>query len=323
LKYIIPGFIALFMGILAVLPAAAPARADSDNVTPPAPAGIPSLMVKVANTIQAGQPATITVFSRRSNETIAGATVYAIKTNGKLLAAGPGNSASRDIGIEDSGESDSIRFEALAGSEGMMIGITGDNGTVSATLAVVGRYLLIATKDGYIPGFARLQVRGAGNQAKLNIKVALNAVAGQPAVIQVTQQSDGQATENATVYALKVETGKDIKQMPPTAKNGKAVIGLGGGDADRARQNGVLVGSTDSAGQVTYIFPTPGQYIVAAFKAGYVPGFSRINVRQAAAVTPVPVPQATTASPVQPSPQSVTQSHGSGGQSHGNQNEDD
>jgi len=323
LKYIFSGFIALLMGILAVLPATAPARADSGNVTPVAPAGIPALMVKVANTIQAGQPATITVLIRRSNETIAGAMVYAIKTNGKLPAAGPGNSATRNSESEDSGESDSIKFEALAGSEGMMIGITGDNGTLSATLAGAGRYLLIATKDGYIPGFARLQVRGAGNQAKLNIKVALKAVAGQPAAIQVTQQSDGQATENATVYALKMEIGKDLKLMPPTAKNGKAVTGLAGGDADRARQNGVLVGSTDSAGRVMYSFPTPGQYILAAFKAGYAPGFTRINTRQLSTVNPNPVPQAAPVSPVHASPQPVTQSLGSGGQSHGNQNEDD
>ncbi len=294
MKYILPAFIALFIGILAVLPAAAPARADSVNVTPVAPVGIPALMIKVENTIQVGQPATITVFSRRSNQTIAGATVYAIKTSGKAVPSGPGNSTTIDGVSEDSGESDGIRFEALAGAEGILIGTTGSDGTLSATLAGVGRYLLIATQDGYIPGFARLLARGAVNQGKLNIKVILNVVAGQPAGIQVTQTSDGQATENATVYALKMEIGKNLKQMPPTANNGKAGIGLAGGDADRARQNGVLVGSTDSAGKVTYSFPSPGQYILAAFKAGYAPGLTRINTRQATAVTPVPVPQANT-----------------------------
>jgi hypothetical protein len=303
LKYIIPGLLTLFMGILAVLPAAAPARADSGNVIPVAPAGIPALMLKVENTVQAGQPATITVFSRRSSETIAGATVYAIKTSGKAVPSGPGKSTIRDSELEASGEPDGIRFEDLAASEGILIGTTGSDGTLSAPLAGIGRYLLVATKDGYIPGFARLLVRGAGNQSKLDIKVVLNAIAGQPAGIQVTQKSDGQATENATVYALKMEIGKDLKLMPPTANNGKAVIGLAVGDAERARQNGVLVGRTDSSGRVSYSFPTPGQYILAAFKAGYGPGFTRINTRQLSALNPVPVPQAAVAQP-------LTQSHG-------------
>jgi hypothetical protein len=323
LKNIFPGLLILLISIVLVLPAAAPVRAESDNVTPPAPVGIPSLMVKVANTIQAGQPATITVYSRRSNETIAGATIYAIKTNSRAGAAGPGNSTTRDSEFEDSGESDGIQFEALTRFEGMLIGTTGDNGTVSATLAGVGRYLLIATKDGYIPGFARMQVKAQGPKARLNLKAPAPISAGQQAIIGVTDSISGQATENATVYALKVEKNKDIKPMPPAANSSKAVIGLAGGDADKARQNGVLVGSTDSAGQVSYSFPTAGQYFLAAFKAGYIPANARINILQAAALTPVPVPQAATAPPVQVSPQQVSQSHGNGEQSHGDEVEDD
>jgi hypothetical protein len=271
MKYIIPGLMALLIGIAIMLPGTAPARAESDNVTPVEPAGIPVLMIKVANTIPAGQPATITVISRRSNETVAGAPVYAIKTGGGVGPAGSDNKTTHDGEMEDSEESDGSQFEAMSASEGILIGTTGGNGTLSATLAGPGRYLIIATKDGHIPGFTWLQVKGTGSQAKLNIKVVFNAIAGQPAGIQVTQKGNGQPAENATVYALKVENNKDLKQMPPKANSGKAVTGLAGNDADRVREQGVLVGSTDSTGQVPYSFPAPGQYTLAAFKEGFAP----------------------------------------------------
>ncbi|MCX5994273.1 MAG: hypothetical protein NT177_08705 [Chloroflexi bacterium] len=283
MKRIFAGLLTLFMGTVMVLPATVPAQADSVNLDPAAPVTIPALMIKVENTIQAGQPATITVLSRSSNETIAGAPVYAIKTGGKVVPAGPGNSTATD------GE-----FEALMKPAGILIGTTGIDGTVSATLAVAGRYLLIATKDGFIPGFARLQVKEEGNKARLSLKATPSSPAGQQVTISVTDRISNQATENATVYALKVENGKDIKQKPPTANNGKAVLSRALNNTEMVREKGVLVGSTDSAGQVTYSFPTPGQYILAAFKAGYLPDFARINIRQVAAVNPVPVPQTTT-----------------------------
>jgi hypothetical protein len=429
LKHILPGLLTLLIGIVLVLPTAAPTLADSDNVTPVPPVGIQALIIKVDNTVELGQPVTITVVSRRSNETIAGATVYAIKTSGRVGPADPANYTTLNS-----------EFEALTESDGISIGKTGSDGTVSATLAVAGRYLLIATKDGFIPGFARLNVKQVGAKAKLNLKVTVSSPSGQQVMITVTESISGQATENATVYALKVENTRDIKQKPLTANNGKPVVGPGPNYADRARENGVLAGSTDSAGQVSYNFPSPGQYILAAFKEGYapavtrtgylqpisrkalyikapteanagdavniavysdngtavsraavysvrldsikegpsllkslpgltgdakekyvpllkdksllsgytdengqltlkfarpgsylllaikdslIPDFTRINILQVAALTPVPVPQTSPGQSVQVSPQQVTQSHGNGEQSHGDEVEDD
>jgi hypothetical protein len=280
LKYIFPVFLTLFMGMVMIMPSAAPARADSDNVTPVAPVGIPALMIKVENTIQVGQPATIIVFSRHSNETIAGAPVYAIKTSGGVGPAGSDNYTTHDGEFEDSMESDGIQFEALTESDGILIGLTGDNGTLQATLAGTGRYLLIATKDGFIPGFARLNVKKDGNKARLKLQATASSPMGQQVMITVTDGISGQATENATIYALKVENTRAIKQMPPTANNGKPQAGPGRNDADRVRENGVLVGSTDSAGQVSYSFPSPGQYILAAFKEGYAPAVTRAGYLQ-------------------------------------------
>jgi uncharacterized GH25 family protein len=382
-----------------VLPAAAPALADAETVNPIPSARIQALMIKVTNTVEMGQPVTITVSSRPSHETIAGAPVYAIKTSGRVGPADPGNYTTL------AGE-----FEALVGSDGILIGTTGSDGTLSAVLTEAGRYLLVATKDGFIPGFARLQVKEDGHKARLSlqapasvpvgqqvtikvtdsisgqpvdnatvytfrtvkplppairpaparsengtatqvildsqasieispdraeeiasqignrettvgvsnsagevsytfkdpglytllarkdsylpgarriniqpdtvlkpldIKAAFNMTTGQIASIQVTEKGSGQPVAGAAVYSLKADNIKDVKQMPPTANNGKAIAGLALNDADRVREKGILVGNTDSAGLLSYSFPSPGQYILAAFKEGYTAAVTR------------------------------------------------
>jgi len=426
LRHIFQGLLILFMGILMVLPAAAPAQADSSKVNPVPLIKKQALMIKVNNPAEVGQPVTIGVFSRRSNETIAGAPVYAIKTSDRVGPADPGNYTT----LAD-------EFESLIESDGTLIGTTGSDGTVSAVLSEAGRYLLVATKDGFIPGFARLQVKqvkedgqkvrlnlqapasspagqqvtikvtcGVSGQAaenatvcairtpnalpptvkpapvpaengtatqmiigqqssimididkedalagrlgkreiilgnsnsagevtytfkdpgmymllvrkegylpdarriniqsdttlkSLEIKVVFNTVPGQPAGIQVTDKSSSQPVEGAAVYLLKVDNSRYIKQMPPTANNAKAQIVRAGNDADNVREKGVLVGNTDSAGRVSYSFPSPGQYMLAAFKDGFITGIAKTNVLRAAGITTVPLLQSTTTTTVE------------------------
>ena len=411
------------MGILIALPAAAPAQADSDNSSPTKKQ---ALMIKVGNLAEVGQPVTITVFSRHSHETIAGAPVYAIKTSNRVGPADRGNYTTP-----------ADEFEVLIESNGTLIGKTGSDGTVSAILSEAGRYLLVATKDSFIPGFARLQVQqvkedghklrlnlqapasspagqqvtikvtcgvsgqaaenatvcairipnalpptikpapvpaengtatqmvigqqaaiiidaekedalagrlgkkeimlGISNSAgevtctfndpgmymllvrkagylpgarriniqldttfkKLEIRAAFNLTIGEPSSIQVSDRSSGQPVEGAAVYSLKVENNRDLKQLPPTANDVKAQIIRTGNDAENVREKGILIGSTDSAGQVFYSFPSSGQYVLAAFKDGFIAGIARTNVLRAAGVTAVPFLQSTTTTAIE------------------------
>jgi len=411
LKRIFSGLLTLLIGILLILPASAPAQADSNTEATVKATKSQALMIKADNKAEIGQPVTITVFSRRSHETIAGATVYAIKTSDRVGPAGVGNYTI----VAD-------EFEALIESDGTLIGTTGNDGTVSAVLAEAGRYALVATKVGFLPGFARLQVREDGNKLRLNlqapasspagqqvtikvtsgtsgepvdnatvsaikspnvlpriikpspvpaengtatqmisgqqapividseqedalagrlgkkeivlgssnssgevtytfndpgmyvllvrkpgylpgtrriniqsdtalkaldIKAAINLTTGQSSSIQVNDQSSGQPIEGAAVYSLKVENNMVIKQMPPTANNGKAMVNRVLNDADRVREKGVLVGNTDSAGQVAYSFPSSGQYLLAAFKEGYTAAVTRVSYFPAVSARPL------------------------------------
>jgi len=404
LKYFFSGLFALLIGIAMALPAAVPTQADSGKNNPVPRIKKQALMIKVDKTVEVSQPVTITVFSKHSHETIAGAPVYAIKTGNRVGPAGTDNYTTLTSEVE-----------ALIESDGTLIGTTGSNGTVSAVLSEAGRYLLLATKDGYVPDFARLQVKqitedeqklrltlqapasspagqqitikvtngssgqavdnatvsafktpnelppiirpapqpvengtatqmiikqqapivldteqedtltgrlgkreivlGSSNSAgevfytftdpgmymllvrkngylpgarriniqsdtalkSLDVKAVINTAADQPATIQVTEKSSSQPVEGAAVYSLKVETNRNVKQMPPTANNIKAQVAWAWNDAARVRENGVLVGNTDSAGQVAYSFPSSGQYVLAAFKDGYRAAITRAS----------------------------------------------
>ncbi len=423
MKRIFAGLFSLLIGIIMYLPAAAPAQADSGTINADMAARIQSLMIKVSNTVEMGQPFTITVLSRRSQETIAGAPVYAIKTSNRVGTTDPGNYTTL-----------AIEFEAQLESDGILIGTSGSDGTVSATLSEPGRYLLVATGDGFIPGFARTQVKQGSSSARLVLQAPTSSAVGQQVTIKVTYGVSGQAAENATVsafrtanplpriikpapapiengtatqmiipqqapviidteqedalagrlgkreiilgssnsagevnytfndpgtymllvrkpgylpgarriniqpdtalkslkiktvqnmtigqitsiqviertsgqpvagaavYSLSVENNREIKPMPPTANNFKSTIVRSLNDADRVREKGVLIGNTDSAGQVSYSSPSSGPYLLAAFKDGFAPAFVKVNILLAATSTSIPIPQVTTTTAIE------------------------
>ncbi|MFA5400988.1 MAG: hypothetical protein WC359_11140 [Dehalococcoidia bacterium] len=401
MKYIISGLLTLLIGITMALPAAVPVRADSGKNKVPPSVKKHALTIKVDNPVVVGQPVTITVLSRPSHETIAGAPVYAIKTENRVGPAGTDNYTTL-VG----------EVEALMESNGTLLGTSGSDGRLIATVSEAGRYILIATKDGYTPGFARLQAKqknenlklrlilqaptstpagqqitvkvtggssgpavdnatisaiktsgiikpvvrpapipaengtttrmvisqqapimidteqedalagrlgkreivlGSSNSAgevvytftdagtymllarkngylpgarrinvqsdtaskSLEIKATINLTTGQSSGVLVTEKGSSQPVEGAAVYSLKVENNRAIKQLPPTTNNFKAQLIRAGNDAARVKENGVLVGNTDSAGQVSYSFPSSGQYMLAAFKDGYRAAITR------------------------------------------------
>jgi len=286
LKYLLSGLLALLIGITMALPAAVPVQADSSNKNTPPFVKKQALMIKVDNPVVEGQPVTITVFSRHSHETIAGAPVYAIKTGNRIGPAGTDNYTTL-IG----------EVEALTESDGILLGTSGSDGKLSATISEAGRYLLVATKDGYIPGFARLQVKQInenGQKLRLILQAPTSTPAGQQVTIKVTGGSSGQAVDNVTVSAIK--TGGILKPVvkpsPIPAENSTAtqmvisqqapiMIDTEQEDAlaGRLGKREIVLGNSNSAGEVVYTFTDPGTYMLLARKSGYLPGARRINIQ--------------------------------------------
>jgi hypothetical protein len=152
------------------------------------------------------------------------------------------------------------------------IGYTNSNGEVQFTFKDPGLYVMVAVKDGYLPGGARINIKGIQPSKALEINALFNTSAGQPATLKVWEKGANQPVARAAVYVLKTGDSSDIKAMPPTANNDKAQ-----GEANRAREKGILAGYTDHKGQVVFTFDSSGQYVLAAFKEGYSPAFSYIT----------------------------------------------
>ena len=158
-----------------------------------------------------------------------------------------------------------------------------------------GLYVLVAVKDGYLPGGTRINIKGIQPAKALEINALFNISAGQPIYIKVWEKGTNQPVAQAAVYVLKISDSGDIKVMPPTAnidkvQNGQVSItaevkampptannGKAQNEADRAREKGAFAGYTDDTGQVVFTFGSSGQYILAAFKDGYNPAFSYIT----------------------------------------------
>jgi len=301
LNNIFAGFLALALALAMIMPAAAPALADYGSDSQPQFSTPASLMIKSPNTVEAGQTATVTVFSKHGHEAVAGALVYVLKTGGLVIGTDAANYTAL-LG----------EYEALAEAKGTLFGTTGSDGTVKGNLSETGRFMLVATKDGYIPGFARLTVTLAARTA-LNIKAPGSAEVNKPVTISVTGRYTGHPIAKAAVYgrpntALNVPpvtAGPPVKPVQPqvTASSSAAVSvsqpqvisatetaaatvikadpSNSAADVQLATQismSGILLGYTDDNGRLIYTFPEGGYYLLTAIKENYIPGFAKISV---------------------------------------------
>jgi uncharacterized GH25 family protein len=254
------------------MPAAAPALADSGGDSKPQFSSLASLIIKSPNTVEVGQPATIAVFSKRGHEPIAGASVYALKTSDLVVTA---NAAGYTALLGD--------YEALAKAKGTLFGTTGSDGMVKLTFSETGRFMLVATGDGYIPGFTRISVTIAGQQ-KLGVRAPASAAAGRQVTIKAFESKGGQPVDNATIFAFSPRT-----IMPPTIRQAPAAVidstlsPLTSAEAqiliNENRDRSFLIGYTNGNGELQFTFKDPGLYVLVAAKDGYLPGGTRINIK--------------------------------------------
>lgn len=251
------------------LPLTLPAAAVADS-------GTPSLMVKAKSTVEAGSLETVSVFTKQGRMTVPGASVYLVSSGNITLSS---SSMGYNALLNE--------YRAKAQSAGVLLGVTSDNGTLPAAFPDAGRFLLVAVKDGYVPGFTRLTVTLA-NKKELDLKAPEKIEVNSAATFKVSQRYKGLAVAGAAVYAqLLSETAiSGTKNGPGSilsplikADAGSAPTALQ--TAEGIRGSGTLLGYTDSSGQFSYTFSGSGLYALAALKDGYVPGFAWTRVTPA------------------------------------------
>ncbi|MDD5312954.1 MAG: hypothetical protein PHO26_07975 [Dehalococcoidia bacterium] len=249
-------------------------------------AGQPKLSIKVPRSANTGQQVTMKVSQVSDGQPVEQAAVYAFKS--MPMAVPPvvqqvppivENGTATQVIIDSSSTEVISTAEAQAlmvqsQNQPLLLGYTGSNGELQYTFTEAARYTLVAFKEGYLPGGARINILGQGSTKALEINAFFNMAAGQPVIIMVKERPAGQPVSGAAVYVLKISDAADVKSMPPTAKNDKAQ-----NDANKAKakERGAFAGYTSESGQVTYSFSSSGQYFLAAFKDGYEPGFNYIT----------------------------------------------
>lgn len=282
MKRFLTVLIMLSIAAAIAMPAAVPAYADSDQPTNTKPALSATLTIKAPNVVDAGQAFILTVFSKRDQETIAGASVYALKAS-DLSTAADNTSYVTLIG----------RYEALARDRGILLGATGNGGSVTGKLTTTGRYIMVAIKEGYRPGFTRITVSIAAPKG-LDIKVPGSAEVNKPLTISIYERFTRQPVEGAAVYAqltgaismpLEAATmAGSVKAVPPlpranVIKADPANVTAAMQYAAAVTDNGTLLGYTDNKGRLTCTFSGAGVYVLVATRADHSPGLARITVR--------------------------------------------
>jgi hypothetical protein len=207
------------------------------------------LTIKAPEKVQVGQPVPILVSDRNSGSPVLRAGVWAVDI--------------KDITVETA---NAEVYAEPAEKCGFFLGWTNDNGYVwpHPSFRESGRYVLVAVKDGYLPGFAKISVVSI---KALAIKAPEEVRVGQTVPILVSDRNSGSPVPRAGVWAI------DTKNIAAERANAEVYTEL-------AEKCGFFLGWTNADG---YVLPHPhfgesGRYVLVAVKDGYLPGFAKISV---------------------------------------------
>lgn len=273
-------FLSVLSAVLAltmILPAAAPVMADSEKDDQAQPAAKAVLMVTNSNVVDVGQSVTITVSERHDHSPVAGAAVYAKKAKDIQPIIAAARKLFRVNKVNANDVADTAQYVAEMQQGGILLGYTDDEGKVAYTFADSGTYVLIAIKDDYTPGFAKMNVT-LGDQKKLGIKAPSSAEVDKPVTIKVIERNTGDPVAEAVVYALKIDNAKGYIPYEPPSDNGTTSTTAVERYVALAVQNGSLIGYTDNSSELVNTFTETGRYILVTTKDGYEPGFAHIVI---------------------------------------------
>ena len=259
------------LALVTIIPATAPVIADSGDKEKPAASFPAALVIKAPNRVELGQSVNIAVFGKRGHDQISGASVYSIKADDLVIKPGSENYTALIT-----------EYAALIESKGTLIGTTSDNGTLDYQFTDAGHFVLAAAKDGFIPGFSRLTVSSTPEKA-LAIKSPSSAALNETVTFTVIERESGQAVAGSQLYARRFAgnspAGGPDKQFGPFGNKSNEP------DSDNwsisipgIKESGILLGTTDTQGQVSYGFSTAGRYFLMAVSDNHSPGYSILPV---------------------------------------------
>jgi hypothetical protein len=147
---VVGAVVTLAVVLSASLPALAQSDAEAPVETRPQPK---ALGIKAPWVAQMGEEVSIGVYDRRNERPVNKAGVWALtREAAQALKAEVAELREADAEID---------YEALVSLKGIFLGKTNEDGLVKHAFDEPGRYLLVAVKKGYFPGFRRIAIRPA------------------------------------------------------------------------------------------------------------------------------------------------------------------
>jgi hypothetical protein len=208
----------------------------------------PALAINAPDTARVGENTKILITEKSGNLPVMGAGVWAV------IFPDASAASAEDIDVSNSG------IEIL-------LGYTDNAGYVICTFKRTGLYVLVTFKDGYLPGFDRIEVKPAIKA--LAIKSPATALAGAPVTILVYDRNSGGGVAQANVWAIAASA------IPVTVSSNTSDT------AALIAQYGQYLGQTNDAGQLTFKLLKPERYLLLAVKDTYLPGFAKITIQPA------------------------------------------
>lgn len=169
---------AVFVSLTFLLPGGM-AMADNSTDLSNRTAAKPALGIRAPQIIEVNHSFTLQVVEKHSRKPESGVSVYQVKAEAmrKLMASDNVSGVRAMIG----------NYAVVAANGGILTGTTGDDGVLSYTFTEADNYILVAVKDGFVPGFTRVHVVKELKR-KLNVTAPASAAPGQEITITVMER---------------------------------------------------------------------------------------------------------------------------------------
>jgi len=218
-------------------------------------AEVPVLAVDAPNVVQVDESVIITVTERSSGIAVEGASVYALSW-------------------PKPGLSDTNSIIAPQGYSCEFLGITTGGGNITHAFDRVGGLLIVATKEGYGPGLARLTVKPdliGGLAIKADPR---RADVGEEVTFTANTRGSETTVEGVALYALSRGSIGPIPMLLPQTDVQNLSF------SETVVDSGEYLGATNEFGELKYQFSEAGIYLIAGIEDGYVPGITFVFVGQ-------------------------------------------
>ncbi len=271
------GIVTLLMALMVLASAAVPALADSgqeaskgeDNSKPT----FRALGIRAPRVAFAGHETNIMVYERGTHDPVAGAGIWAVTwDDAKTLRSEVADTISDEAAIVDM-----YNYESMAELYGEFLGNTNEDGQLNHVFNETGRYVLVAVKDGYYPGFARLTIRNMPHA--LGIKAPRVAGVNEDVTMTIYERFTHDPVAEAGVWAFSRDNAETVRKEIADIRSGIQADAQEYDYESIIDTYGEYLGRTNNEGQLTHAFDQTGKYILVTWKMGYWPGFASITIK--------------------------------------------